>query len=392
MEGILSILIDYLKSQFEIIIYGCGNNGRFLQWIFDVYNIKINYWCDNNKSLWGKKINGIECIPPAMLAKYSKAVIIVSILNYNEILSNLEESAFKKILTWDDVKLFQTLSHLNEIDLKKYRSWRLSQVPELADKLRNNERFHNIYKGKRCFILGNGPSIREQNLTLLQNEVTFTVNQIARNPQFQNIHTNYHFWADPEFFRTEMKCDGDYELLKIMKQLSQDVECFFPYEQAKQYIERFELGKYINVNYYSWGQFVGDQEEIDFTEYIHSGATVVQFAIRLAIYMGFAEIYLLGCECSTILNVIHARTSQYTTVTHCYDIDDKEKERAKNMYFALPMQAYYESEKKILEDYYLLERYCKARGIKLINCTPGGLLDVIERADFEEVIGGNKLY
>ncbi len=42
--------------------------------------------------------------------------------------------------------------------------------------LNKNKKFKNIHKGNRCFILGNGLSLKQQDLTLLKNEYVFTVN------------------------------------------------------------------------------------------------------------------------------------------------------------------------------------------------------------------------
>jgi len=38
--------------------------------------------------------------------------------------------------------------------------------------------FHNLHQGQRCFILGNGPSLRKTDLSLLEGEVTFGMNRI----------------------------------------------------------------------------------------------------------------------------------------------------------------------------------------------------------------------
>lgn len=386
MEGIRNLLYNYLKEQDEVIIYGCGNNGRLLYWIFRENNIRIEFWCDKNEDFWNKEIDGIKCIRPDMLSQHSHAVLIVSMSQYKEAVLQLQKYAFRNLFTWDDVKFLKTEMTCDEILFKKYRKWVLECTLKLSETFKRNERFKNIHMGKRCFIIGNGPSVCSQNLFRLHDEITFTVNQIARNPQFKEINTNYHLWADPAFFKLNFTCDGDYDLLEIMKQLPKETESFFPYDFAHDYIEKYDLEKYIKVNYYKTGEVVNPDEEIDFTEFIRGGYTVVQYAIRLAIYMGFMEIYLLGCECTTILNVINARTSQYTSVTHCYDINEKEKERAKNMYFTLPMQDYYEAERGIMNEYHLLGEYCNKRGIKLVNCTPGGLLDEIPRGSYEKII------
>lgn len=386
MNGIVRIFFDYLRTQDELIIYGCGNNGKLLQWLFQQCNVKVDYWCDGNNSFWGSDINNVRCISPEQLEKHRQAVVVVSMIKYEEVLPKLERMGFAQIFTWDDMKNLQTELCGDKELQRKYHQWRLEQLPDLKAILEKNSRFKDIHSKERCFIIGNGPSVRQQKLSMLQDEVVFTVNQMAKNPQFREIRTKYHLWADPNFFKTEMTCEGDYQLLQVMKQLPEETECFFPYDSAAGYINKFELYKYINVNYYNPAEFVGIDEEIDFTQFVRSGYTVVQYAIRLAIYMGFKEIYILGCECTTILNVINARTSQYITETHAYDIDEKEKERARSMYFSLPMQEYYKSELGVLTEYHLLGKYCKRRGVKLINCTPGGLLEEFERADYERVV------
>lgn len=389
MNGITMFFLKYLREQDKIIVYGCGNNGRFLHWLLEQQDIHISYWCDGNADFWNKKIEGIECIAPQQLGEYQQAVMIVSMEKYEEVMPQLAELKFSNIFTWDDIKSLKTeLQHDKEL-LRLYLKWQLRQSPDIMAILDKNRRFKNIHSGERCFIIGNGPSIREQNLALLKDEITFTVNQIARNPQFQSVNTDYHLWADPAFFKTELCCEGDYELLKIMKQLPKDTECFFPYYCAANYINKFKLYNHINVNYYSPSELVDEEEEIDFTEFIRRGSTVVQYAIRLAIYMGFKEIYLLGCECTTILNVINARTSRYTMVTHGYDIDEKEKERAKHMYYSLPMEEYYRSECGIMSEYHIIGEYCKKKGIKLVNCTPGGLLEEFPRINYEGIFCGS---
>src|ERR1044072_5448632 len=46
-------------------------------------------------------------------------------------------------------------------------------VRDYGELLKRNEVFRNRHKGQRCFVLGNGPSLRNQDLTPLANEITF---------------------------------------------------------------------------------------------------------------------------------------------------------------------------------------------------------------------------
>lgn len=381
-----NILFDFIKSYKEVIIYGCGNNGLFLQWILSRNHVYIHYMCDSNEKLWRTSIHGVCCISPKQLEEHREALVIVGIYKYEEVLKKLRDYDLKKVITWNQVEfLLRDLKDYHD-DYICYRKMLLDRQPELKAILTSNIKFKNIHEGKRCFIIGNGPSVKSQKLALLKDEITFTVNQMAKSPQFQQIESNYHVWADPGFFNTDLKNEGDYQLLEIMRSLPGYTSCFFPYKAAHEYVEKFHLNESIDVNYYSSAADVYGDELVDLTDHIRDGYTVVQYAIRLAIYMGFKEIYLLGCECTTILNVINARLGNYSTVTHCYDIDKREKERARNMYMKLPMKAYYRSEQGVLEEYDIIKRYCDDHSILIFNCTPGGLLEELPRCSFDSII------
>ena len=57
----------------------------------------------------------------------------------------------------------------------------------IAKTLDMNKEFENKYAGKRCFILGNGPSLKDEDLSVLKDEYVFTVNQFARKENFEEV-------------------------------------------------------------------------------------------------------------------------------------------------------------------------------------------------------------
>lgn len=72
----------------KAIIFGCGNLGRLLYFkVKDIY--EILYYADNNKDLWGEKINGIEIINPEKIRVLKLDEIIVSIFAYEEVAEQL---------------------------------------------------------------------------------------------------------------------------------------------------------------------------------------------------------------------------------------------------------------------------------------------------------------
>ena len=93
------------------------------------------------------------------------------------------------------------------------------------------------------------------------------------------------------------------------------------------------------------------------------GATVVIGGLQLAFYMGFKEVYLLGCDCD------------FSKQGHFYDE---------------PLESY---EKEIIEvprwfeSYKMCKKAYKKDGRKIINATVGGKLEVFKRQSLEEIMG-----
>lgn len=90
------------------------------------------------------------------------------------------------------------------------------------------EQFQNIHKGKRCFIVGNGPSLKKQNLIFLKNETCFLCNYMALTDYYDSISPEYYMLSDPGFFSTE---DG-VKVIQRIAQHSRKPEIFVPYEYA----------------------------------------------------------------------------------------------------------------------------------------------------------------
>jgi hypothetical protein len=68
--------------------------------------------------------------------------------------------------TWYD-----DLRRLPELPAAFLHPWRLESIKRLRT-------YKDIHRGKRCFIIGNGPSLNQLDLTLLKNEYTFGMNRI----------------------------------------------------------------------------------------------------------------------------------------------------------------------------------------------------------------------
>src|SRR5882672_2735030 len=66
--------------------------------------------------------------------------------------------------------------------------------------LRENEKLRDRHAGRRCFIIGNGPSLRAQDLTPLSGEVTFVMNAFWKHPILDLWQPTYFCFADSVCF------------------------------------------------------------------------------------------------------------------------------------------------------------------------------------------------
>ena len=130
--------------------------------------------------------------------------------------------------------------------------------------------FHNLHKGERCFIIGNGPSLNEVDMEVLKGETTFGTNRIYLK---DNFVPSYYVCVNP-----------------------------LVYEQFKDEIDAIETSKFISMRcnceddvykldtFTSWAGFYSPEESM------WEGSTVTFVAMQLAYYMGFSEVILVGVD------------------------------------------------------------------------------------------------
>lgn len=153
--------------------------------------------------------------------------------------------------------------------------WRLSQ-----QRYRSQQRlrtFANIHKGKRCFIIGNGPSLNQTDLTVLKNEITFGMNRIyLMFPKLQ-FTTTYLVAVNSLVLE---QCREEITKLPMPKFLSWRVLGHYPIQQ--------------NTILLRTSGDVGFSDQPD--KMLYESGTVTQVALQLAYYMGFSEAILIGVD------------------------------------------------------------------------------------------------
>ena len=162
---------------------------------------------------------------------------------------------------------------------------RLPQVPDAylhPWRRKSRERmyeYYNIHKGERCFIIGNGPSLKNTDLSKLKNEFTFGMNRIYLLFPELGFHTTY--FASINDLVIE-QCADDIAALPIPKFISW---------HSNHHFQRFP-----DDMVFLYTTYTGPGFTYDVTRRVWEGATVTNIALQLAFYMGFERVILIGVD------------------------------------------------------------------------------------------------
>ena len=262
------------------------------------------------------------------------------------------------------------------IFLKKIRYFRLKYVCKKKNKVINENALRrasgyidpnyskllsmkDLHDGKRCFIVATGPSLTLQDLDLLKNEITFGMNSICKiydktnwRPTYYGIQDIYVYPKMKELI--EMYCK-DSSAVFVSDELSELYKIDnnfikFPFNSAYHLYEQ---------HFYNFFSKFSDNAYAQ----VYDGYSITYSLIQIAVYMGFKEIYLLGCDC----NYIKGEKNHFVESGHIDRLD-------------------YLNYDKMITGYKAADEYAKKNGIKIINCTRGGMLEIFDRIRLEDLI------
>ena len=246
--------------------------------------------------------------------------------------------------------------------------------------LQRNRALRNRHAGERCFILATGPSIREQDLTLLQGEICFAVSNFFVHPDFATIQPRYYCVAGYHEPITEAAW---IEWLREMEAATGAATMFFSLNDRER-TEHNGLFRGRQVHYLQFGASRDGilRRGIDLARPVLGPQSVPVMALEIAIYMGFRHIYLLGCDHDWILH-LHTSTHFYEESQHAL------VRQGYNEWSDAPRAGYLERQCQHLislwQQYKVIQSIAQAKSIRIFNATEGGLLDVFPRIRYESL-------
>lgn len=229
-------------------------------------------------------------------------------------------------------------------------------------------RFKDKYTGKRCFIVGNGPSLTVEDLDQLKHEYSFGSNRIYSVFDNTSWRPTFYAAADMDLIPT---------MVEHIESFSPEV-CFID-KRANDLIDPSSAVYPLNLRLDFFSPKKHTTDNISFStepsKRVAVGYTVTYICLQLALYMGFTNIYLIGMDHSFtwVIDSEDKVTQNNGVNDHCYlDTDEIiiNPQYREGVEFA----------------YALARKEAEKRGAKIYNATRGGTLEVFDRIAFDELV------
>ena len=234
------------------------------------------------------------------------------------------------------------------------------------------KQFKDKYKGKRCFIIGNGPSLNKCDLSLLKDEYTFAVNGIFYKTEEMGFKPTFYMVEDGHVVDDNLKKINEYNpTFKFFPALYKDKIV----KTDNTYFFTADLGFY-RGNHYS---FEIPRFSRDFSQIAFCGQSVTYLNMQLAFYMGFSEVYLIGMDFSYNVRETDEKRGA-TLITHDEDINHFHPD-----YFGKGKKWHDPKVHNVAKNYEYAKMIYEWNERKIYNATVGGKLEIFERKDYFEL-------
>jgi len=236
-------------------------------------------------------------------------------------------------------------------EAKNYFKWLRKYAPKL-------KQFKNKHEGEDCFIICNGPSLKNMDLSPLADYHTFGLNKIYLI--FEKFDLNLSYLVSTNALVVEQA-----------KEEFEKMYCpvFLSMKGAEEIVEdKDHIHRLHTLNTWSFYE--------DIAQPICMGNTVTFVAMQIAYYMGFKRVFLIGCD-------HYFKQKGNSHETQVYEGDDENHFHPD----------YFKGQQWQLADvygsevsYHLANYHYIKDGRQILNATVGGHLEVFPTVDFEEAL------
>ena len=239
-----------------------------------------------------------------------------------------------------------------------YFKWKKDKKYGSQNFIKKNKGLKGSFQGKRCVIIGNGPSLNKTDLSLLKNEYTFGLNRIYL--LFDRLGFETDFLVSSNRYVIEQFSD---------EMLQTNCKKFFNYKFKK------EIKNKDNVSFITATPFGSKYFDNIEKGYMAYSGSVTFVAIQLALYFGFSEIILIGFD----NNFKNSGPSDKAIKSKKSDEDHFDKNYfGKGIVWQLPNYHALNYNFDFVKNFFDQKKH-----LNIVNCSVGGELHVFERYDLE---------
>ena len=239
----------------------------------------------------------------------------------------------------------------------QYLQWQADREPRYQISMKRMLALKDKHAGQRCFIIGNGPSLKNTDLTLLKNEVTFGLNRIYLLFSQIGFCTTYFVSINKLVIE---QCAHDIESLACPKFISWRAR---------------DLVKLTDDT-----MFMLSKPEMafhtDITRGICEGATVTYVALQVAYYLGFDKVILVGVD--------HSFATQGKPHTAVVSQGD-DPNHFDPQYFGTGFRWQLPDLETSEQAYRMAKFHFERAGKEIIDATIGGKLQVFPKVDYQSL-------
>ena len=244
---------------------------------------------------------------------------------------------------------FQRLAQYPSAYLHPWRRKSISKLDAMKDQ----------HRGKRCFIIGNGPSLKVTDISKLQNEFTFGMNRIYLVFKEWGFSTSYLVCINSLVIEQVYQ---DFQTLEIPK--------FFSWRSRK---FLYPTGKPDEQTHFLFTTYTGPKFTRDATSRMWEGATVTFACLQLAFHMGFEQAIMIGVDHS-----FAAKGEPNTTIESQGDDQSHFDPKYFGKGFRWQLPDLDTSER----GYWLARQAYEAAGRQIIDATIGGKLRIFPKVEY----------
>jgi len=221
------------------------------------------------------------------------------------------------------------------------------------------------YRGQRCVIIGNGPSLNKTDLSLLKNEYTFGLNKIYL--LFDRIDWRPTFHVSVNKFVIEQSAEQILHEIPGLTFLDIGALRHMPFREDIVYMLALD----------------GKSFSTDLCAGVFQMHTVTYVTMQLAYHLGFDEVFLIGVD--HYFNAARKGKPNEVVVQ-----DEEDYDHFDANYFEKGRQWHLPDLKGSEDGYRIAKAMYERAGRKIYDATVGGKLSIFEKVDFHDVFSNAK--